>query len=168
MNGKCLYGCVDGFHGLQCSEKCSVYCKDTLCKQDDGKCTKGCIIKVKNDHICPLTSDSSSSEQSVNTAAISLGTILAVSLVVNIIFVVALILWKYRKRVNDTYKAKGPVYENAGIEMESGNSGNPGSASKHGIVQASNSDPVLKSPDYEDLGRVQVSEHEYGEIRPHT
>ncbi|XP_060600687.1 multiple epidermal growth factor-like domains protein 10 [Ruditapes philippinarum] len=112
-NGKCLYGCADGFHGLQCSEKCSVYCNDTLCEQDDGKCTKGCIIKVKNDHICPLTPDTKSSEHSVNTAAISLGTLLAVSVVVHIIFVVTLILWKYRKRVNDSYKTKGPVYENS-------------------------------------------------------
>ncbi|XP_060556646.1 multiple epidermal growth factor-like domains protein 10 [Ruditapes philippinarum] len=134
-NGKCLYGCEDGFHGLQCSEECSVYCNDTLCEQDDGKCTKGCKSKVKNDKICPLTSDLGSSEQSVNTAAISLGTFLAVSVVVNIVFMITFILRKYRKRVNDTYKTKGPVYENSGIEMECGNSANAGSASKHGIIQ---------------------------------
>ncbi|XP_060600689.1 uncharacterized protein LOC132754109 [Ruditapes philippinarum] len=118
--------------------------------------------------IIVLFLDSSSSEQSATTTAVSLGTFLAVAVVVNIIFVVTLILRKYRKRVNDTYKAKGPVYENSGIEMECGNSANPGSAGKHGIEQATKSDPVLKSPDYEDLGRVQVSEHEYGEIRQDT
>ncbi|XP_060556947.1 multiple epidermal growth factor-like domains protein 10 [Ruditapes philippinarum] len=167
-NGKCLYGCIDGLHGSQCTEKCSVYCNDILCIQDDGKCTKGCKTRVKNDHICPLVTDSRSSEQSVNIAAISLGTILVVSVVVNIIFVVTLILWKYRKRVNDTHKTKEPAYENSGIELECGNLENAGSASKHGIVQATKSDTVLKSSDYEDLGRVQVSEHEYGEIRTDT
>ncbi|XP_060601719.1 cell death abnormality protein 1-like [Ruditapes philippinarum] len=163
-NGKCLLGCVDGFHSLRCSEKCSVYCNGTLCKKENGQCTKGCRIRVKNDHICPLDLDSSSSEQSVNTAAISLGTILAVSIVVNIMLVVT----KYRKRVNDTYKTKGPIYENSGIELECGNSANAGSVNKHGIVQASSSDTGFKSPDYEDLRTVQVSEHEYGQILADT
>ncbi|XP_060560019.1 cell death abnormality protein 1-like [Ruditapes philippinarum] len=65
-NGKCLYGCVDSFHGLQCSENCSVYCSDTLCDQDDGKCTKGCKTRVKDDTICSLDSESQQGEDKGN------------------------------------------------------------------------------------------------------
>ncbi|XP_060580596.1 multiple epidermal growth factor-like domains protein 10 [Ruditapes philippinarum] len=174
-SGECTNGCITntiigdkcdvcstGWYGQYCTMSCSVGCKNQTCEKSNGECSYGCLDNFVGGQCNQCISDSScSSEQS---AVILLGTIIGVSVLVNILFVVASILRKCRKRANGNSNTKGTDYDNSCIELECGNAGN---VSNHRIDHASNgdkatnSDTMFKSHDYEDLGTIQVSEHEY-------
>ncbi|XP_060580548.1 multiple epidermal growth factor-like domains protein 10 [Ruditapes philippinarum] len=169
-SGDCTYGCTvvtivgvkcencsTGWYGQYCNISCSLGCKMEQCERSNGECSYGCLDNFEGRQCNQYMPDSSSTEQSFNTAGVILGTGFAVSLVL----VVTLILWKCRKRANGNSTTRGPRNENSGIELECGSSANAGNVRNHGFVQESNSDVVLGSDyDNQNLGRVQVSEHE--------
>ncbi|KAL4220594.1 Tyrosine-protein phosphatase non-receptor type 4 [Mactra antiquata] len=42
-DGRCEFGCIDGYYGLRCKDRCSSTCKDDLCERVGGTCTLGCV-----------------------------------------------------------------------------------------------------------------------------
>ncbi|XP_060580565.1 protein draper-like isoform X2 [Ruditapes philippinarum] len=160
-SGNCTYGCtVDtisgvkcdvcstGWYGQNCDIYCSVGCKNKQCEKSNGECSYGCL-----DNFEGRQCNQYMPEQSVNTAAVILGTGFAVSVVIIIILV---ILWKCRKRANGNSTTRGPLNVYSGIELECESSTNAGNVRNHEIGQESNSDIVLGSDEYyQDLGKVQ-------------
>ncbi|KAL4220596.1 hypothetical protein ACF0H5_020993 [Mactra antiquata] len=42
-DGRCEFGCENGYYGLRCKDRCSSTCKDDLCERVSGTCTLGCV-----------------------------------------------------------------------------------------------------------------------------
>uniref|UniRef100_A0A2C9KU72 EGF-like domain-containing protein n=1 Tax=Biomphalaria glabrata TaxID=6526 RepID=A0A2C9KU72_BIOGL len=57
IDGQCLSGCMDGYHGFYCTEACSGHCKGKMtCNVQDGKCPDGCekgFVGAECDIECP-------------------------------------------------------------------------------------------------------------------
>ncbi|XP_053379932.1 multiple epidermal growth factor-like domains protein 10 [Mercenaria mercenaria] len=168
--GSC-HSCKNNFYGLFCNLSCSSICIDNVCNQGNGKCTRGCN-GTADDPVCPQRSDSPEETESVIIIAAVLGSILAVSVVVNIAFVGRVLIKKIHtsRRKPVVQKAEEAFYENTGIagnyaiEMAGNNetNGNDGTVTE----QASLSVCISKKSEYEDIRNVQDSEHEYGHIAP--
>ncbi|XP_053378768.1 cell death abnormality protein 1-like [Mercenaria mercenaria] len=114
--GTCV-SCKNKFYGLFCNLSCSSICIDNVCNQGNGKCTRG-YNGTTDDPVCPIRSDSPEEKQPV-TAAV-LGSILAVSVVVNIVLVGRLLLKKIR-----TSRRKPMIPETGeAFYQNTGNTGN--------------------------------------------
>ncbi|XP_045163224.2 cell death abnormality protein 1-like [Mercenaria mercenaria] len=91
-DGRCIFGCKDGFYGITCNEICSDLCIDNICKQDSGICEKGCGGS-KNNPVCVLDLEKPEVTSDDNSTATTTNIVLATLLAATTTALFALILW---------------------------------------------------------------------------
>ncbi|XP_053379787.1 multiple epidermal growth factor-like domains protein 10 [Mercenaria mercenaria] len=150
LDGKCTFGCKDGFYGIACNSICSDLCIGNICKQDSGICVKGCGCSNNDDPVCvldlgksPLAPDNSTAR----TTNIVLATLLALAATALCILLLRNIVRKIRSTDRQT--------ENSSFQIPLDHSLVVNQAPQEGVSEVDNSA-------YEMLDRTQgAPEHTY-------